>query len=253
MTTEVAKLRSHVGRRAAGAIQAAVRRAPHSTKPVEVSLAESANVGGRDEVVVVVVVGQRAIVSRSRVRGRSIDLRELRLRLAGAEAAVEQIAASPPGPAAPSLSAAEARLLDEAGFVDSPSDVVTAVERSRIDLEIMLRESLSLAEAAAALGVGTSRLRQRLSSAERTLYGLKEGRDWRIPKFQFASKRRLVRGIGKVLPHIRPDAHPLAVKSWLTSPHQDLVLATDERPVSPIAWLAAGHSVEEVANLATEI
>jgi hypothetical protein len=175
------------------------------------------------------------------------------LRLAAAEAAVERIAASPPEAASPALSTAEAALLDEAGFGEGSPAAVTALDRSRIELETMLHESLSLEAAARALDVSTSRLRQRLSSAERTLYGVKEGRGWRIPKFQFASKGKLVRGIEKVLPHVRPDAHPLAVKTWFTSPHQDLVVGEDDHPVSPVEWLAAGESPVEAAKLATEI
>ncbi len=253
MTTHTTKLRGHSRRHAPSTLDEAVRRASRGSKPIAVNLATNALPVADDEVVVVVVGRDRALVSRTHVRGRPVDLREMRLRLAGVEAAVEKVASSP-RPDAPSLSAAEASLLDEAGFGEEPSDAVAALDRSRIDLEIMLGESLSLEEAAKALGLKTtSRLRQRLSAAERTLYGIKEGRGWRIPKFQFAGRGKLVRGIDKVLPRVRVDAHPIAVQRWFTSPHQDLVVGDDEHPVSPIAWLSAGGSTEEVAALAAEI
>ena len=128
-------------------------------------------------------------------------------------------------------------MLDEAGFADAPrnADAGGALERSRIELELLLRESLTLEEAARALAVSSGRLRQRLGPTERTLYGIKEGRAWRIPKFQFASKGKLVRGIDRVLPRIRPDAHPLAVAAWFSTPHQDLVIGEREERVTPRA------------------
>lgn len=253
MTTEANKQRDASKRREAGIIEGVTRRAARGMRIVELSLG-TAEPLPKDEVIVAIVSGAHALVSRTHVRGRSVDMKEMWLRLAGAEAAVERIAASPPEVALPALTAGEAALLDQAGFREGSSPTaVSAVDRSQIELDAMLGESLTLEEAAGALGVSPSRLRQRLSSAERTLFGVKEGRGWRIPKFQFATKSRLVRGIEKVLPHVRPDAHPLAVKMWFTSPHQDLVLGEDEHPVSPVEWLAAGQSPREAAKLAAEI
>lgn len=252
MTTQLTKQRDAAERREAGIIEGVARRAPRRMRIVELSFGKAKSLP-KDEVIIAIVSGARALVSHSHVRGRSVDMKEMWLRLAGAEAAVECIAASPPEAACPALSTAEAALLDGAGFGEGSTTAVTALDRSRIELDAMLGESLSLEEAARALGVSTSRLRQRLSSAERTLYGVKEGRGWRIPKFQFATKSKLVRGIDKVLPHVRPDAHPLAVKTWFTSPHQDLVVGEHDHPVSPVEWLAAGESPAEAVKLATEI
>jgi hypothetical protein len=118
---------------------------------------------------------------------------------------------------------------------------------------MLLGESLSLDAAARTLAVSTGRLRQRLAPGERTLYGIKEGRAWKIPRFQFASKGRLVRGIDQVLPRIRPDAHPLAVAAWFSTPHQDLVVGEDDERVTPRGWLLAGRDPGAVAELAEEI
>ena len=97
-----------------------------------------------------------------------------------------------------------------------------------------------------------SRLRQRLG--QRTLYGIKEGRSWRLPKFQFDAKhKKVVRGIEKVFPRIRSDAHALEVATWFSVPHQDLVAGDDDERVTPLAWLSSGGSPETVAELAEEI
>jgi hypothetical protein len=84
------------------------------------------------------------------------------------------------------------------------------------------------------------------------LYGIKDGRSWRIPRFQFAGKK-LVRGLDQVIPRIRRDAHALAVETWFKTPHQDLVIGDDEKRVSPFAWLLGGNAPEAVAELAEEV
>lgn len=210
-------------------------------------------VDAADEVLVVVVTQHSALIRRSRLPGRTLGARELELQLAGAEAAIAEVARSMPLAAGPQLSAAEAAVLDEAGLAEGPADLPSALERSRIELELLVRGSLTIEDAARALGVSTSRIRQRLSPSRRTLYGIKDGRSWRIPKFQFESRGKLVRGIGAVMPHVRRDADPVAVRDWFTTPHQDLVMGDDDERVTPRAWLSSGRPVEIVAELAEEI
>jgi hypothetical protein len=178
-------------------------------------------------------------------------MRELRLRLAGAEAAVEQLAQEAVAPSPP-LTPAERAALDAVGLVEDSGGLPGAIEKSRIEYELLIKQSPTLDKVAKMLGVNPSRLRQRLS--EGTLYGIKDGRSWRIPTFQLDARRKqLVRGIDKVLPQVRREAHPLAVVSWFSSPQQDLVVGDDETPVSPVKWLAAGRPPEDVAELAAEI
>jgi hypothetical protein len=234
------------------AIRRAFGRVRVQAQPVQVELPKgAAPADGRDDVLVLVLGPQGGVVSRRSLRGRKLDLRELGLRLFGAEVAVEGLAEEA-AVQSPPLTEAEASLLDQAGFVESENDRPGAFERSRIEFELLVSQSLTLEKAAKILAVNPSRLRQRL--ALRTLYGIKEGRSWRLPTFQFdARRKKLVRGIDKVVPQIRPDAHPLAVASWFSAPHQDLVTGDEDEPVSPLRWLAAGGSVETVAQLATEI
>ena len=85
--------------------------------------------------------------------------------------------------------------MDQAGLVEGLLDAPDALERSRMELEVLVRSSFTTEEAAKVLRMSTSRIRQSLSSRHRTLYGIKEGLEWRIPRFQFTSKGKLVRGI----------------------------------------------------------
>src|SRR5215472_9318408 len=150
------------------------------------------------------------------------------------------------------LSRGDSELLDKAGFTEADPQAPSAFERSRLEYEMLLRHSFTLEQAGKILSVSPSRLRQRLSGHERTLYGFKEGRGWRIPNFQFSGKK-LVRGIEQVVPRIRSDAHPLSVARWFSTPHQDLVADHEEQSATPLQWLAGGHSPEVIADLASEI
>lgn len=203
-----------------------------------------------DEVLVLVVGPDAGVATRKALPAKHLDMNTLELLLLGAEAAVDELAQKPAAPSPP-LTSAEGAVLDAAGLAEGVAGP-GEYERSTIAFQLLLRRSLTLDKAAKVLGVSTSRLRQRLS--EHTLYGIKEGRSWKIPTFQLDARRKsLVHGIDKVLPRIDADAHPLAVVSWFTSPHQDLVVGDEETAVTPLQWLSAGRSPGIVAELATEI
>jgi hypothetical protein len=233
---------------ARAALRSALRKVP-AEGAVQVALPNgSAPLDGPDEVFVLVLGPRGGLVTRKAVPAKDIDLRALRLLLLGAEAAVESlepVALSPP------LTTAEAALLGAAGLGDEVSGP-GAFEKSLIEFQLLVKKSLPLDKVAKLLGVNESRLRQRL--AEHTLYGLKEGGSWRVPRFQLDTKtKKLVRGIEKVLPHVRVDAHPLAVVRWFSLPHPDLVVGEDDEPVPPLRWLAGGRDPAIVAELAKEI
>jgi hypothetical protein len=233
------------------ALRSAFSKVVAHAQPVQVELPEgAAPIDGPDEVIVLVLGPHGGLVSRKALSGPTFDLKELRLLLVGAEAAIEGLALKPT-PRSPPLTQVEAALLDKAGLVEGGA-WPGAFEKSLIEFGLLVNQSFTLEKAAKILGVNPSRLRQRL--AEHTLYGIKEERSWRIPTFQFDAKRKkLVRGIEKVVPHIRLDAHPLAVARWFSMPHQDLVVGDDELPVTPVQWLTGGGAVEIVADLASEI
>lgn len=231
----------------ASSLAAVAKRIPATGRTAALNLGPAAGSVGADELVVLVLSSTGALVRRTELPGAGTDA--LQAVLLGVDVAAKRFAARSVA-AAPPLALGDAALLDDAGLFESPRGA-DPLERARIELELLLRESPSLEHAAHELKVSTSRLRQRLG--ERTLAGIKVGRAWRIPRFQFAKKGRLVRNIDKVLPALSQEAHPLSVVTWFTSPHQDLVVGKDDRPVTPIAWLEAGLDPEVVAKLAAEV
>ena len=230
-----------------------VAKASRGASPVELALeASDANID-EDELVLLVVSRNKAFFQRRRVRATAKTGREVLLRVAAMEAALERIVGAPSRPA-PQLSSSEASLLDAGGLPEEEADEPSALERAAIELEAMREHSLTLEEAARALGVSPARLRQRLAPGNRTLLGLKDGRSWRIPRFQFTGgTKRLVPGLARVLPKVRADAHPVAVARWFATPHQDLVIGDDEKRATPLRWLSAGNDPDVVADLAGEI
>jgi YbgC/YbaW family acyl-CoA thioester hydrolase len=101
------------------------------------------------------------------------------------------------------------------------------------------------------LEVGESRVRQRLS--EGTLYGVKAGRENRLPAFQFEGGKE-VPGIAQVLKRIDRSLHPVTVLNWFMLPNPDLFLDEEEaNPVSPRYWLLSGGDPEVLVRLAGEL
>jgi hypothetical protein len=116
-------------------------------------------------------------------------------------------------------------------------------------LGALLASSLTVAGAAARLGVDPSRIRHRL--LEGSLYGIRLRGGWRLPAFQFTGGDGLVPGVPEVLAAIPRDLHPLAVQRWLTTPSPDLLV--DDSAMSPLAWLESGGAPDPVATLAAAL
>src|SRR3972149_2666456 len=125
----------------------AVEKVRKRTEPIQVRLARGAPPVDPASVLVVVVSSVGTLISRTLVGGQPVNLRELLLRLAGAEAAVGKLLLDAPAMRAPQLTAGEATLLDDAGFGEGSRETAAALEKSSIELELLLRESLSLEEA----------------------------------------------------------------------------------------------------------
>ena len=110
----------------------------------------------------------------------------------------------------------EITALEEGGLDLSPQEAgPDPLARTAAKYVAMLASALPTKEAAEALEVGESRVRQRLR--EGTLYGVKAGRENRLPVFQFEGGKE-VPGIAKVLKHVDRSLHPVAVLNRLCCP-----------------------------------
>jgi hypothetical protein len=155
-------------------------------------------------------------------------------------------------PWAATLTAEEARLLDDAGFVEDPeahtaiaTDVITHMAR-------LISTAYTPAGVASGLGVKESRIRQRRLA--RTLWAVDINRAWVYPAVQFDldtvnGRRTLkqVHGLEQILPALPTDLHPTAVAGFLLTPQQELRI--DNRPCTVRDWLHSGGTVDAVLRL----
>jgi hypothetical protein len=164
-------------------------------------------------------------------------------------------------PAAAELPEAELALLRHGGFdVDgAPTSGEDPIARAAAAYSALLETALSIKSVAEALGRNESRVRQRL--LERSLIGIRRGRGWLLPLFQFqveaGTGQRVVRttvpGVERVFPHLAPGLHPVAVWLWFTTPNTELVPEDGDEPLSPRAWLESGQPWAVVADLARDL
>lgn len=157
----------------------------------------------------------------------------------------------------PDLTAAEASTLRRGGFVLEPTDLGAddPLAQTAAEFAALLKESLPTAVAAERLGVDPSRIRQRLTSAPPSLYGVRLDSGWVIPEFQLEGDRTLP-GIAEVTARLDPELHPVSVYRWFTQPNSDLVVereGEEPRSLSPRDWLRFGLPVEPVAELAAHL
>ncbi len=147
----------------------------------------------------------------------------------------------------------EAAVLEEGGLDLSPpaEEEPDPLARTAARYAAMLATALTTREAAGLLGTGESRVRQRLK--EKTLYGVKAGRENRFPAFQFEGGGE-VPGVGEVLRHVDRSLHPVALANWFTLPTPELYLdEEEERAVSPREWLLSGGGPRVLVPLAEEL
>jgi hypothetical protein len=164
--------------------------------------------------------------------------------------------------AAQELPEAELEVLRSGGFdVDAgPLPQDDPIGRAAAAYSALLETALTIKAVAAALGRNESRVRQRL--LERSLYGIRRGRNWLLPRFQFQVEDRqgtpavkaVVPGIERVLPVLGPELHPVTVWRWFTAPSTELVDdAAPDKPISPRDWLLAGRDPKPVKDLARDL
>jgi hypothetical protein len=118
------------------------------------------------------------------------------------------------------------------------------------DLEHLLRSSLSIEDAAAALRVSRSRISHRLKA--QSIYAFTvQGRRY-VPSWQFriptgGGKAEVIPGLAQVVPAIPRDLHPLALEAFMTTPLPDL----DGK--SPVEHLSTGGVIEVVTDWLTSL
>jgi hypothetical protein len=182
-----------------------------------------------------------------------------------AEYLVESVEAMEEGaliPAAQELPESELEMLRSGGFdVDAgPSPLDDPIARASAAYLALMETAFTIKVVASALGRDESRIRQRL--LQHTLYGIRRGRSWLLPLFQFQVEDRkgtrtiknVVPGIEQVFPALSPELHPVSVWRWFTSPSTELVDdAAPDKPISPRDWLLAGRDPRPVASLARDV
>lgn len=154
-------------------------------------------------------------------------------------------------PWAAQLTAAEAELLDEAGFNEDPQ----AYAKSAVDIAAHLGRLINTAfttnEVAEGLGISSSRVRQR--RLDRGLWAIQEGTTWLFPVTQFeldanGGPTKQIRGLDRVFQALPADLHPVAVDGFLHTPNPDLQV--DGNPMPPLDWLRSGGDIGAVIAVA---
>jgi len=158
-------------------------------------------------------------------------------------------------PWAATLTAGEARLLDDAGLTEDPDAYAEVAADVTAHMGRLYSTAYSAAEVANGLGVNDSRIRQR--RLNHTLWAIDDGGSWVYPAVQFelvdngrGAPRSLkhVRGLDRVLPRLLTKGlHPTAVAGFLLTPQHELLI--DGQPKSVREWLLHGEPKEPVLNL----
>ncbi|MHA7653520.1 DNA-binding protein [Mycobacterium sp. ML4] len=158
-------------------------------------------------------------------------------------------------PWAATLTADEARLLDDAGFTEDPEAYAEIAADVTAHMARLYSTAYTAAEVREGLGVNDSRVRQRRLA--HTLWAINDGGTWVYPAIQFETvdrghdkpaKLKQVRGLDELLPALLArELHPTAVSGFLMTPQPDLRI--DGQPKSVREWLLHGESVEPVLGL----
>ncbi|OYN78929.1 hypothetical protein [Mycolicibacterium sphagni] len=148
-------------------------------------------------------------------------------------------------PWAAPLTEDEARLLDDADFIeDHDAFVATGTEAAGRRAHLAVT-AFTADEVAAGLGVSASRVRQKRLARE--LWAIPDGHTWVFPVLQFETgdgggPTRQVRGLDQVFKALPPELHPLAVAGFLQTPQPNLFQG---RAMTPVEWLRDGGGVDQ--------
>ncbi len=153
-----------------------------------------------------------------------------------------------------SLPAAEVEALTEVGIdlAGRPGDPAgvgqLALTQARVGR--FRDDALTVAEAAARVGLSTSRIRQLIGAGDLIAIPGQDGHllpDWQFLGDAFVpALSTLGTAAGSA-----STVHPLALARFMTRPDVDLVV--DGRPMTPVQWLVAGGDPDRVAALAAPL
>lgn len=164
-------------------------------------------------------------------------------------AALKMLPAIKPGSAV--LTGGEARLLDEAGFVEDPIAYTEMAADIVAHTALLINSGYTGPEVAALLGISASRVRQRRLA--RTLWAIDNDGAWVYPSIQFeidlktGKPDKQIRGLEQVFQAMPTGLHPTAVAGFLRTRQTELQV--NGRPVSVLEWLRSGGKVEPVLQL----
>ena len=164
-------------------------------------------------------------------------------------AALKTLPAIKPGAAA--LTEDEARLLDEAGFIEDPIAFAQAAADIVAHTAVLINTAYTGREVAALLGINESRVRQRRLAG--TLWAIDTDGTWVYPAVQFDTNVKTgkpykqIRGLEQVFRALPAGLHPTAVAGLLRTPQTELQVDGQQRSI--LEWLRSGGPVEPVLEL----
>lgn len=115
---------------------------------------------------------------------------------------------------------------------------------------LLEENSLALPAAAAAERLGRSLTRIRGAIADGSLYGVKVGRSWLIPRWQLDEAKPLPH-LRKVIAAIPEGTSAVTLERVMTQPSEELYV--DGKPVSPRNWLLAGNDPGAVVEIVRQL
>ncbi len=150
------------------------------------------------------------------------------------------------------LSTRERERLDAEGFIAERADERRVREsdpvlRGASHRAALVGTALPPEEVARGLGRDVTRIYHMLG--ERQLYGVRDGRRWRLPRFQFVrdgERLALVPGVTALFPALPRDFSVAAIGNWFTTVPQPQLLSEEGQALAPRAWLLAGGDPQRV-------
>lgn len=145
------------------------------------------------------------------------------------------------------LPADEATIYDAAGLSEDAGAYRRQLAERVAQYVTLLAQSVTVAEAAARLGVTRARVQQMISARE--LWALRDHKDrWALPRIQFTDEA-LLPGWTVVARVIPADAHPLEILGLLSTAQPELDIAGTATTIPD--WLRSGGDEHEPVRLMT--